>query len=106
MGLTRARITKYEAENDREPRVESRGTKNMIHDWLKQCDAEDQIDAFCKILRKAGLLELASDLSGGIYGRKLPTNVDLSFPPFLGGGWGRGGGGDSSGLVSDEFPND
>ena len=65
MGLPRAAITKYEAENNREPRTESRGTKNMIHDWREKCTADDQVEAFCAVLREAELLELADDLSAG-----------------------------------------
>ena len=67
MGLKRAKITKYEAENDREPRAESRGTKNMIHHWREKCTASDQIGAFCAVLRRAGLCELEGDLSAGMH---------------------------------------
>ena len=63
MGFTRARITNYEADNDREPRAESRGTKNMIHDWRRKCGDEDQLESLCKVLQKAQLRELAGDLS-------------------------------------------
>ena len=63
MGISLTRISKYEAEN-REIPAESRGTKHMINNWRDKYPAEDQIAELCKVLRKAGLREEASDLSG------------------------------------------
>ena len=67
MDFPLAKISKYETENDREPRVESRGTKNMIQHWREKCTASDQIGAFCAVLRKAELRELEGDLSAGMH---------------------------------------
>ena len=67
MRMPQVAITKYDAENDREPRTESRGTKNMIHDWREKCTAEDQVETFCAVLQNAGLHELAGDLSAGMF---------------------------------------
>ena len=77
MGLPRAAITKYEAENSREPRTESRGTKNMIHDWRDKCNVDDQVEAFSAVLREAELLELADNLSAGMMmSYVIPCNPD------------------------------
>ena len=65
MGLSHERTSKYDAENATEPRVESRGTRNMIQDWRRELASPDQLGAFCQILKQAGLLEVADDLENG-----------------------------------------
>ena len=72
MGVSLALISKYEDQN-KEATAESRGTKYMITKWRDKCVAKDQIGAFCKVLRNAGLCELAGELSGGM----LPLNSVL-----------------------------
>lgn len=66
MSLSRERVSKYELENATEPRVESRGTERMILEWRRSTAKLDQVGAFCTILQRVELGELADDLSRGI----------------------------------------